>query len=268
MGRRLQGPSRPSVERRAAGNRSAGAGGSRTGSAGRAGQYAETGSSAVVRLRADLPDMARRTGRLHGVRLQRKRSNMAHGERPEPDRGSCGRLVPAVVRIVGRSGWASDQRWVCGGASRVRRRPRGGRQPGSPGRLHEQPEPQRAGAGGPHRGHYAGSDQGAPERHVRPDRSGRGCGSHRCGPSGGVYADRRLRQRRHADPWRRRPAASPGGHLRRRAAVADERAGRDGSGDGRSRPSLGLLDAAATAAGSHCSSPTLPSLRKPVVGAD
>ena len=63
-------------------------------------------------------------------------------------------------------------------------------------------------------------------------------------------------------------AATP--NRERATAVADERAGRDGSGDGRSRPSLGLLDAAATAAVSQCSSPTVPSLKKPAlwVGAD
>ena len=86
----------------------AGAGSRRPGRAGRAAQYAEARPSAVVRLRADLPDVAGSAGRLPGVRVQRQRSHLAHSERPEPARGRGDRLVPAMVRTAERGGWTDD----------------------------------------------------------------------------------------------------------------------------------------------------------------
>ncbi len=52
---------------------------------------------------------------------------------------------------------------------------RGGRQSGSPGRLHERSESQRTDQGRTHRGHRAGGNSGVTNRHVRPDRCGSGC---------------------------------------------------------------------------------------------
>ena len=78
------------------------------------------------------------------------------------------------------AGGLNHQWRVFGGAPRVRSSTRSGGQSGSPGRLHERSESQRADPGRAHRGHHAGRDSGATDRHVRPDRCGRGCGSDRC----------------------------------------------------------------------------------------
>ena len=133
---------------------------------------------------------------------------------PEPDRRSGHRLVPAVVRTAEWGGRADDQRRGFGGAPRARDGTRGGRQSGTPGRLHERAKSQRTDPGRAHRGHHAGSDSASPDRHFRADRSGRGCGSCRRRPILRVHADGRLRKRRHGEPRGGRPAAGTGGHLR------------------------------------------------------
>ena len=168
----------------------------------------------MLRLRPVVADLARCAGRLHGLRIQHQCMHLAGRERAEPGRTGGGRLVSPLARLSGGRGRSVDQRGLGGQRRRLRGGTRRGRPPRTRNRVHERPEPQLAGQGGPDRRRPAGPHPPAAERRAVPP--GPGIAGARRGrrPRCGVQSDCRMRQCRHRQHGCHRSVAGAGGLLR------------------------------------------------------
>ena len=161
----------------------------------------------------------------HGNRQPDQHLHLAGRERSDPAGAGGYRLVAPLDRLPGKRGRAVDERRFGGQPRRVRGGARTGRPPRAGDRVHERPEPQRAGSGGPDCRRAAGVRTHGAERRALP--AGRGCACARGGrrPCRGIHADCGVRQRGRRQHGGHRSAGRDGGLLRSRRHLAARRRG-------------------------------------------